>query len=390
MIFEGKRELVYTATITNIESIPNYDRVEWATINDGWKVIISKSDNFNIGDVCIYFEVDSKVPDNDERFAFLAKRKYKIKTIKMCGVLSQGLVMPLTMFPEVQTKEAGVPLTEKLGVTYAVAADNDRKGSGRNPNAKYNSMSSRHQNLSKKKWWRWLMKREWGRKLLFVFFGKKKDNPRGFPTFVSKTDEERIENMPWILNDEEDWIATEKLDGTSCTYALERKGKNKYEFYVCSRNVRQKDESQECYHDHNIYWDMAFKYDIENHLKHHLDTHEEDDWVCIQGEGFGSEQGNPLKLKEDDLYIFNFITSSRGRESSDVARCNVESWGMKHVPILGVVNFVGETLETMKAAADGYSVVNPEVLREGIVYRDQNGVRSFKNVSNKFLLEKHE
>lgn len=390
MIFEGKRELVYTATITNIESIPNYDRVEWATINDGWKVIVSKNDNYSIGDVCIYFEVDSKVPDTDERFAFLAKRKYKIKTIKMCGVLSQGLVMPLSAFPEVEVKEARVPLTDKLGVVYAVAADNERKSNSVDSNNKYKSMCSRHQNLAKKTWWRWLMRRDWGKKLLFVFFGKKKDNPRGFPTFVSKTDEERVENMPWILNDtEKEWIATEKLDGTSCTYALERKGKNKFEFYVCSRNVRQKDENQECYHDHNIYWDMAFKYDIENVLKHHLDTHKEDTWVCIQGEGVGSVQGNPLKLKEDDLYVFNFITSSLGRFPSQTAKCIIESMGMKHVPILGVVT-LPNTMEEMKATADGYSVVNPNVLREGIVYRDAYGQQSFKNVSNKFLLEKHE
>lgn len=389
MIFEGKRELVYTATITNIEPIPNYDRVEWATINGGWKVIISKTDNFSVGDTCIYFEVDSKVPENDARFAFLAKRHYKIKTIKMCGVVSQGLVMSLSLFPEVTAEEPGVPLTDLLKVTYAVAADNERKSDKVNKDAKYNSMSSRHQNLAKKKWWRWLMKREWGRKLLFVFFGKKKDSPRGFPTFVSKTDEERIENMPWVIESLEDWVATEKLDGTSCTYALERKGKRKFEFYVCSRNVRQRDEKQSCYHDHNIYWDMAFKYDIENVLKQYLNEHPECKWVCIQGEGVGSVQGNPLRLKEDDLYVFNLIDSENGRYPSQTARCIVESWGMKHVPILGIVNFYGETFEMVKKDADGISHVN-DVLREGVVYRDLYGQRSFKNVSTTYLLNKNE
>lgn len=389
MIFNDKRELVYTAKITNIEPIPNYDRVEWATVNEGWKVIISKEDNFAVGDTCIYFEVDSKVPENDARFAFLAKRHYKIKTIKMCGVLSQGLVMSLSLFPEVDTKEPEVPLTDLLRVTYAVAADNERKGKV-DSDAKYKSMSSRHQKLAKQKWWRWLMRRIWGKKLLFVFFGKRKDKPRGFPSFVSKTDEERIENMPWILDNEEDWIATEKLDGTSCTYALERKGKNKFEFYVCSRNVRQKDETQSCYHDHNIYWDLAFKYDIENHLKEFLNDHSDLDWVCIQGEGVGSVQGNPLKLKEDELYVFNFIDSKKGRYSSYKARDIVEAWGMEHVPILGVVNFVGMTMEMMKHDADGQSVVNPDVQREGIVYRDLEGKQSFKNVSNLYLLNRHE
>ena len=388
MIINDKRELAYTATITDINPIENYDRVEYATINDGWRVIVSKEDNFKVGDVCIYFEVDSKVPEDDARFSFLSKRKYRIKTLKMCGVLSQGLVMSLSLFPEITTKEPGTPLTDLLNITYYVEEDNQRKSNKVDKDAKYKSMSSRHINLARKKWWRWLMRREWGRKLLFIFFGKKKDTPRGFPSFIKKTDEERIENMPWILDDKGDWIATEKLDGTSCTYALERKGRNKFEFYVCSRNVRQRDEKQNCYHDHNIYWDLAFKYDIENHLKKCLEEHSDWNWVCIQGEGVGSVQGNPLKLKEDDLYVFNFIDSQNGRYPSQTAKCIVESWGMKHVPILGVVNFIGMDLEMMKHDADGQSVVNPDVMREGIVYRDAEGNRSFKNVSNKYLLSK--
>ena len=388
MIINDKRELAYIATITDINPIENYDRVEYATINGGWRVIVSKEDNFKIGDSCVYFEVDSKVPDDDARFSFLSKRKYRIKTLKMCGVLSQGLVMSLSLFPEITTKEPGTPLTDLLNVTYYVEEDNQRKSNKVDKEAKYKSMSSRHINLAKKKWWRWLMRRAWGKKLLFFFFGKKKDTPRGFPSFVRKTDEERLENMPWILDDTEDWVATEKLDGTSCTYALKRKGGNKYEFYVCSRNVRQRDEKQNCYHDHNIYWDMAFKYNIEDRLKEYLKKHPAEEWVCIQGEGVGSVQGNPLKLKEDDLYVFNFITSSYGRFSSQMTKYIMEDWGMKHVPILGTVNFIGETMETMKAAADGYSVVNPNVIREGIVYRDLDGKRSFKNVSNKYLLAK--
>ena len=223
------------------------------------------------------------------------------------------------------------------------------------------------------------------RNLLFLFFGKKKDNPRDFPSFVAKTDEERIENCTWRLSDlEKYWIVTEKLDGTSCTYALERKPKNKLEFYVCSRNVRQKDETQECYHDHNIYWDLAFKYNIEDKLKDWLNSHPEDNWVCLQGEGVGAVQGNPLELEEDDLYVFNFITSSNGRLSSLEGRDIVKSWDMKWVPIIEKTNLVSDIAE-MKKLAFGKSLVNPHVLREGLVYRSLDGKESFKNVSNEYL-----
>ena len=384
MIINDKRALAYVVTIDEIKPIDGYDRVEYARTN-GWWVIIGKADNLQVGDKCVYFEVDSKVNSEDERFAFLEKRNYKIKTQRMCKVISQGLLMPLSVFPELGDVDVNTDVTDKLKVTYAVEEDNARKGNG-DPNAKYKSMAARHQKIFKQKWARWMMRRSWGRKIMFFFFGKKKDNPRGFPTFVSKTDEERVENQPWRIGDGKTYLATEKLDGTSCTYALERKGRNKFEFYVCSRNVRQQDEKQECYHDHNIYWDLAFKYNIEQHLKDFLNQFPQLQWVCIQGEGVGSVQGNPLKLTEDDLYVFNFKESQTGRWSSMAGAGQVREWGMKWVPILGEVQ-MPDTMEELKVLATGKSKVNPDVMREGIVYRSLDGSDSFKNVSREYLLK---
>ena len=385
MIINDKRALVYITTLDEIKPIEGYDRVQYGRVG-GWWCIINKTDSMQVGDKVVYFEVDSKVPSNDERFAFLEKRHYKIKTLKMCKVISQGLIMPITAFPELEGKDVFTDVTDDLKVTYAEAEDNARKNG--NPNAKYESMRARHKKLFKKAWAKWMMKRAWGRKVMFFFFGKKKDNPRGFPTFISKTDEERVENQPWRIGDGKEYLCTEKLDGTSCTYALERKGKNKYEYYVCSRNVRQKDRDQECYHESNIYWELEDKYSIESHLKDYLTSHSELKWVCIQGEGVGNVQGNPLKLKENDLYVFNFKDSSHGRWDSTTGKQLIECWGMKWVPIIGIVR-MPNTMEELKALADGPSTVNPEVMREGFVYRSLDGQDSFKNVSNQFLLSKH-
>lgn len=387
MLINGERALAYVVAIDEIKPIEGYDRVEYARTN-GWWVVISKNDSLKVGDKCVYFEIDSKVPATDERFKFLEPKKFKIKTQKMCKVYSQGLLMPLRLFPELGDAEINTDVTQKLGVVYSVAEDNVRKRST-NGDSKYKSMGARHPRLFKTKPIRWLMKRNWGRRLLFLFFGKKKDKPLAFPDFVKKTDEERVENQPWRVGDGKQYVLTEKLDGTSSTYALRRKGRTKYEFYVCSRNVRQADENQKTYHDHNIYWDMAFKYDIERHLREYLEAHKECEWVCVQGESVGSVQGNPLKLAEDDLYIFNFITSKLGRSGSLEGKEIVESWGMKWVPVLGI----GETqatMEELKEFADGKSAVNPNVLREGIVYRSLDGSDSFKNVSRQFLLKKKE
>ncbi len=388
MLINGERALAYVVSIDELKPIDGYDRVEYARTN-GWWVVVSKNDALQVGDKCVYFEIDSKVPEQDERFKFLEQKKYKVKTQKMCKVYSQGLLMPLRLFPELGDAEVNTDVTQKLGVVYSVAEDNVRKRA-QNGDSKYKSMGARHPKLFKSKPIRWLMKRKWGRKILFVFFGRKKDKPLAFPDFVKKTDEERVENQPWRVGDGKEYDLTEKLDGTSCTYALRRiKGRKKYEFFVCSRNVRQVNETQKTYHDHNIYWDMAFKYNIEEHLRQYLDEHRDEEWVCIQGEGVGSVQGNPLKLKEDDLYLFNFITSKRGRfptpEGMDIA----DDWGMKWVPYLGR----GETqdsMEELKLHADGKSALNQAVNREGIVYRSLDGQDSFKNVSRKYLLKQQD
>lgn len=384
MIINDRRALAYIQHVTNIRPIEGADNIEQCNVL-GWNLICKKGE-FHEGDPCVYIEIDSKVPEREE-FEFLRAKGFKVKTMKLgkFNCISQGLAMPQSAFKELTGLSEGTDVTDILGIKYSVQEDNVRKGNG-DPNAKYKSMAARHQKIFKQKWARWMMRRSWGRKIMFFFFGKKKDNPRGFPTFVSKTDEERVENQPWRIGDGKTYLATEKLDGTSCTYALERKGHNKFEFYVCSRNVRQQDEKQECYHDHNIYWDLAFKYNIEQHLKDFLNQFSQLQWVCIQGEGVGSVQGNPLKLTEDDLYVFNFKESQTGRWSSMAGAGQVREWGMKWVPILGEVQ-MPDTMEELKVLATGESKVNPDVMREGIVYRSLDGSDSFKNVSREYLLK---
>lgn len=384
MIINDRRALAYIQHVTNIRPIEGADNIEQCNVL-GWNLICKKGE-FHEGDPCVYIEIDSKVPEREE-FEFLRAKGFKVKTMKLgkFNCISQGLAMPQSAFKELTSLSEGTDVTDILGIKYSVQEDNARKGNG-DPNAKYKSMAARHQKIFKQKWARWMMRRSWGRKIMFFFFGKKKDNPRGFPTFISKTDEERVENQPWRIGDGKTYLATEKLDGTSCTYALERKGRNKFEFYVCSRNVRQQDEKQECYHDHNIYWDLAFKYNIEQHLKDFLNQFPQLQWVCIQGEGVGSVQGNPLKLTEDDLYVFNFKESQTGRWSSMAGAGQVREWGMKWVPILGEVQ-MPDTMEELKVLATGKSKVNPDVMREGIVYRSLDGSDSFKNVSREYLLK---
>jgi hypothetical protein len=389
MIIDDKRALAYTARCGKIEKIEGADNIELMSVL-GWKVI-TKIGEFHEGDLCVYFEIDSKLPEK-EWSEFMASKKYKVKTMKLgkFKVISQGLALPISAFDVEIPNEEGVDVTDLLGVTYAVDEDNERKAAKVNKDKKYQSMAARNAKLFKKPAFRWLMRREWGRKLLFAIFGKKRDNPRAWPTHfphIHKTDEERCENLPWVLGYERPLVVTEKLDGTSTTFILERKGRKKFEFYVLSRNVRQADEKQECYHDHNIYWDMAFKYDVERKLREYMELRPELTYVCIQGESVGSVQGNPLKLKEDDFYAFNFITSDIGRWDSCTGREWVEAVGMKWVPILDVDFHMPTDMEEFKQMATAPSAVNPNVMREGIVLRDPTNDFSFKNVSREYLLK---
>lgn len=400
MLVNGKRALAYTAVCGPITPIEGADNIDLMQI-DGWKLIVKKGE-FKEGDICVYFETDSKLPERPWS-EFMAPKHYKVKIMKLSkfGVWSEGLALPLSVFTENVPHEAGVDVTELLGVTYSVAEDNVRKAS--NKELKYNSMASRHQKLFKKKPFRWLMRREWGRKLLFVFFGKKKDSPKGFPThfpYVKKTDEERAENIPQILNDKEPWVVTSKCDGTSATYILEKKKHGKYEFYVCSRNVRQKDMNQKNYHadDENVYWQAAFKYHIREFLENYMETVDflHLDYVCLQGEicgvseGGKAIQGDPHKLKELRFFGFNFIRSDIGREDTLEAKRICELYDIDWVPIVNEHYILPDDFEEFKQSADGpCDIPGGSGLREGLVYRKVgNAAQSFKNVSRKYM-QKH-
>lgn len=382
-----ERALAHVEKIEWIKPIEGADNIELIGVL-GW-VCVAKKGEFQTGDLAVYIEIDSKCPENDERFEFLANKKYKVKTMKLgkFKVISQGLALPLSLFPELDGKNIGDDVSKDLKITYFSEEDVKRKSNSIDPNAKFKSMAARHKNLAKKKWFRWLMKREWGKKLLFFFLGKKRDNPKEFPKWIVKTDETRIENAPFYLQNKNPWIKTEKLDGTSCTFAIDRqkKGKDKFEFIVCSRNVRQADKNQECYHDSNIYWELADKYGIESVLTK-LAIENNYDRVVLQGEGVGDVQGNPYKFKENRLYVFNLIIEGNcvgTKEMADFCDGN----NLLHVPIISTEYYLPKTMEEMKLEADGYSEINPKVRREGYVYRSQDGQQSFKNVSREYLLK---
>ena len=405
---DGQRELAYVVLVDGIEGLPGYDRVESAVIG-GWHCIVPKG-QFKVGDPGIYFEIDSKVPNTNPAFAFLEKRNYKIKTQKMCKSISQGLLMHAEDFGwsigyDTNDSSGNVPyiiddkgeyhyasgesrfLTQKLGVIYADAEDNQRKAPSVD---KYKKMAQRHPEIFRKPFVRWLMKRQWGKNLMFFLFGKKKDKKNGWPEWVSKTDEERIENMPWILTDKnKEWIATEKIDGTSTTFTMKRGKRGKKEMYVCSRNVCFDTIEKPCYYETNVYWEMAQKYDVFNVLSHIIDELG-CDWVTIQGETYGEGiQRNTYDLDHHDFRAFNLITSDIGRWNTIDMEKYLTPLGIFSIPILNEGMVLPDTVEELREFVNGEPSVINKKMKEGIVFRTKDGIQSFKCVSPEYLLKFH-
>lgn len=407
----NERELAYVVYVDEIKPIPGRDRVECARVG-GWTCMVPKG-AFKVGDPGVYFEIDSKVPTDKEPFGFCEKYKGHIKTQKFKTpegqFWSQGLLMTAADFgwfvaytdeynyiydKEGNSYQPGTDsafLTKQLGITYYEVEDNKRKAASPD---KYKKMAARHSKLFQKPFIKWLYKKTWGKKVLFLFLGKKKDK-RGWPVWVVKTDEERVQNMPWILEDKSEWFATEKIDGTSSTYTMRGRGRKK-EFYICSRNVcfdTPEKMATGGYYDTNVYQEMGIKYNIEDVLTSLMDADKTLDFVTIQGETYGEGiQKRDYSLKGHDFMAFNLIFGYKdGRKERLNPRKMTDTlseYGIPCVPIVDEHFVMPDTVEELLTIATDKSAVDGG-MREGLVFRSADGVKSFKAVSNEFLMKYH-
>ena len=394
---KGIRELAYVVRINEVRDIEGVNN-QVAVVN-GWTVFV-KRDEFKAGDLAVYFEIDSKVPEI-ECFEFLRKYNFKVKTQKFVKglVISQGLVIKPEELGLKNVKE-GDFLTEKLGVTYYDPEDNKRKS---NISGKYMSMRARHPKLAQTKLFKWLWKREWGKKLLFFFLGKKKDKPNDWPSWVVKTDEERCQNCFAAMKAlNRSWIVTEKIDGSSTTFTMKQAPAKKRELIVCSRNVvfnTPEKEDKNFYKDTdgNIYLEMAEKYEMKEFLNCILNCYKDWEFITIQGETFGGSIQKRKYGNDHKLAVFNVIYKENGKaptrmnpyEMLDFIKWFNEEghFHVKCVPIITEIT-LPETCEELLAMAGGESYIDGG-MREGIVLRTSDGVHSFKAVDNEFLLKYH-
>jgi RNA ligase (TIGR02306 family) len=354
-----ERKLASIQRVASIRPIEGADAIEVVRINN-WDVV-SKKGEYKPGDLCVYFEIDSFLPIREE-FEFLRKSSFKkmanqegfrLKTIRLRGQVSQGLVVPLSILEG--------PDEYKIGMSE------DRLQVGPYDNAlviEEGADVTEYLNVVK-----------YEPPIPAELAGKVKGS---FPSFLRKTDEERVQNLTGFykkwLEEDLDFYVTEKLDGSSATFYL-----NDGVFGVCSRNLDLLETEE------NTFWKVARELKIEEKLREN-DNHN----MALQGELIGEGiQGNPYGIKGHTVKFFNAfdIDNQYYYGLPMFLALFKHQFKLETVPILTNLTMkLPETIDECLAFAEAKSMLNPNFDREGVVFRTMDRQISFKAISNKFLL----
>lgn len=363
------RHLATIQKIISISPIPNADKIELAQVL-GWQCVVKKNE-FNIGDMVVYVEVDSILPEKPA-FEFLRERKFRIKIIRLKKTISEGIIFPIDILPKNTNIKEGDDVTDILGIT------------------KYDPQLQEESNIitkPKSKLHKLLMRFKPFRYIYLKLTAKYKNS---WPSWIPKTDEDRIQICASMLtnNFNKEWYITEKIDGTSLTaftYKTYKWGIPVYNFGVCSRNMWLKTP------DTSVYWKIAKLYNLKTKLK----SLKRD--IVIQGECISPKiQGNKYKVTDPDFYVFNII--ERGKRVTlhrMIEICNALM--LRYVPVIYdsyiPCNNISSTetpniiQELVKLSIDN-SKLKKDIYREGIVLRLVNNPNvSFKVINPEFLLK---
>lgn len=380
---KGERELAYIAKVLNTESLCGYDNVHLVTVL-GWKCVAPV--NIHKGDLVVYFEVDSLLPKDDNRFSFLASKKFRIRAIKICGVVSQGLILPLSEFPELKRCKEGDFVTDKLHVEK-YDPDTINEGDVKSKVSDFQRAVDRHPKFFKNPLIKYLIKYKTARWLFSKIFVKKKDKC-SWPEWLPKTGSERIQNMPHLFGCKDKYIITEKVDGASTSFILNEKDK----YIVCSHNVIKNPDKNSAggnFYKNNIWAESGVNYNIESVLRslkkeHKLKT------VAIQGETYGDgiqKRNYSLKNKHGFVVFHIWLDGVRIPIKDMISVC--DKYNLPHVHVYNYEYSIPDTVEQIiedvdnsKSNIDGGDI-------EGFVFYSQDGQQNFKCVSPNFLMKYH-
>ncbi len=341
-----ERKLCRIVQVDGVVPIPGADAIEAAKLG-GWTVVVKKAE-FKSGDLAVYFEIDSFLPQGNPAWQFLVDKSSRnfngvvghvLRSIKLRGQVSQGLLLPLAIDARLEALGSagiGADVSDLLGVVkYEAPVPAELAGVARGL----------------------------------------------FPSRVSKTDQERIQNLAseleqWLQVDDLSWEVTEKLEGSSCTFAWLDD-----DLHVCSRNVDLMDAPG------NSLWQLAREHGIAAEFASLYPGRN----LALQGELVGhGVQGNIYGLRDQQFYLFDVYDVDQARYLVPAERLVIaQSMGLVQVPLVEATFRLppANTMETLLAMADGASALKPDQLREGLVFKAHGQELSFKVVSNKYLLK---
>jgi RNA ligase (TIGR02306 family) len=336
------RKLATIRRIQEVKPIEGADMIEAVRVDNWW--VIAKKGEYPVGVLAVYCEIDSFIPNSLAPFLtkpghfpkeFRGVQGERLKTIKLKGQVSQGLLLPLSvafeLSPSTEVDILSADVTEGLGVL------------------------------------KWEPPQE--------FMAA---NAKGtFPSFIPKTDQERIQNISqsqfqnWI-DEGELFEISEKVDGSSMTVFI-KDG----EVGVCSRNLELKED------ENNTFWKTAHSSGAVVALKQVPYN------LAIQGELIGPGiQGNAYNLKDFEFLVYDMFDIDKGKFlTPEMVLLQASLMNLKTVPILNAHATINSSVPELISSADGQSLVYNQAKREGLVYKSQNGQDSFKVVSNAWLIK---
>jgi len=346
------RKMGTIRVIDSIETIPDADMIEVAVLG-GWRVVVKKNE-YKAGDKVVYVEIDSWIPDHVAPFltqpgqfpkVYNGIQGQRLKTKKLRGVISQGLVLPTFFKTTFEGQEMTVDVSDSDIDTDVSEAFGIQK---------------------------------WVAPVSAQLAGLAKGN---FPTEIPKTDQERIQNLKrnferWLVENKT-WEISEKLEGSSMTCYLPFEG----DFEVCSRNLSLKRD------ENNTFWKVAIQDSIEEKMREYNLF-----GYAIQGELVGEGiQGNIYNLKGHRFYVYDIWDVKAALYVSPEERMRlVSKLDLYHVPVLNDRLKFDKTdsIEFILQYAEGKSWLNAKQEREGVVFKcNEDPDISFKAISNKYLIK---
>lgn len=324
------RKLASVQRVLEKKSIVGADLIEAYRVNGWW--VVDKKDAHEVGDLVVYCEVDSWIPHTLAPFLtkpghypreYLGVEGERLRTVKLKGQLSQGLLLPLVE----DNSEEGKDFSEILGITKwedtRYMANMDARGN--------------------------------------------------FPDFIPKTDQERVQNLDRTLEKYfgQSFEVTVKRDGSSLTAFV-----NGEESGVCSRNVNLKETED------SAFWAAANSLSLIPKILstgRNLALQGELMSQKIQG-NYEKVQG--IEWNCFDIYDIDTQAYLLPKERRELCK----QLRIPHIKVVEEDFVLCHNVDQLLEMAEGPGV-NAGVKREGLVFKQNNGQFSFKAISNSYLLK---